>query len=88
MTLDYIDWTIIATFMALTLAIGVAVAKRAGKSSAEFFLSGRGMPWWLLGMSMVGHHLLRGNSQPGGPISSARKESLETGSGGRSSSPE
>ncbi len=53
MTLDYIDWTIIIGSMALTLAIGVAVARRAGKSSAEFFLSGRGMPWWLLGMSMV-----------------------------------
>ncbi len=53
MTLDYLDWTIIICSMALTLAIGVAVARRAGKSSTEFFLSGRGMPWWLLGMSMV-----------------------------------
>jgi Na+/proline symporter len=53
MTLDAIDWTIIDAFVTLTLAIGVAVAKRAGSSSAEFFLSGRGMPWWLLGMSMV-----------------------------------
>lgn len=33
--------------------LGVAVAKRAGSSSAEFFLSGRHMPWWLLGVSMV-----------------------------------
>ena len=53
MTLDYLDWTIIIGSMTLTLAVGVAVAKRAGSSSAEFFLSGRGMPWWLLGMSMV-----------------------------------
>ena len=53
MTLDYIDWTIIVGSMTLTLAIGVAVARRAGSSSTEFFLSGRGMPWWLLGMSMV-----------------------------------
>ena len=53
MTLDTIDWTIIVGFMVVTLAVGVAVAKRAGRSSADFFLAGRGMPWWLLGMSMV-----------------------------------
>ncbi|MHB8897444.1 MAG: sodium:solute symporter family protein [Thermoguttaceae bacterium] len=53
MTLNAIDWTIIAAYLAASLAIGVAVARRAGSSSAEFFLSGRGMPWWLLGMSMV-----------------------------------
>lgn len=53
MTLDAIDWTIVVAFLAITLAIGLAVTKRAGSSSAEFFLSGRGMPWWLLGLSMV-----------------------------------
>ncbi len=53
MTLDAIDWTIFATFLLASLAIGLAVTRRAGSSSAEFFLSGRGMPWWLLGMSMV-----------------------------------
>ncbi len=53
MTLDAIDWTIIFAFLAFSLAIGLAVSKRAGSSSAEFFLSGRNMPWWLLGMSMV-----------------------------------
>ena len=53
MTLDAIDWTIIVGFMVVTLAVGLAVTKRAGRSSADFFLAGRGMPWWLLGMSMV-----------------------------------
>jgi len=53
MTLDTIDWTIIVGFMAVTLAVGLAVTKRAGRSSTDFFLAGRGMPWWLLGMSMV-----------------------------------
>ena len=53
MTLDTIDWTIIVGFMVVTLAVGLAVTKRAGRSSADFFLAGRGMPWWLLGMSMV-----------------------------------
>jgi len=53
MTLDAIDWTIIVGFLVVTLAVGLAVTKRAGRSSADFFLAGRGMPWWLLGMSMV-----------------------------------
>jgi SSS family solute:Na+ symporter len=53
MTLDTIDWTIIVGFLVVTLAVGLAVTKRAGRSSADFFLAGRGMPWWLLGMSMV-----------------------------------
>ena len=53
MLLDWIDWTIVGAFLLVTLAVGLAVMKRAGSSSAEFFLSGRGMPWWLLGMSMV-----------------------------------
>tara|TARA_R110001583_G_scaffold50577_1_gene157878 strand:+ start:68769 stop:70529 length:1761 start_codon:yes stop_codon:yes gene_type:complete len=35
------------------LGIGVYVSKKSGKSSSEFFLSGRTMPWWLLGLSMV-----------------------------------
>lgn len=53
MQLHLIDWGIIFGFLALTLIIGVAVMKRAGKSSTEFFVSGRNMPWWLLGCSMV-----------------------------------
>ena len=48
-----IDWAILASFLALSVGIGVAVSRRAGSSSAEFFLSGRTMPWWLLGISMV-----------------------------------
>jgi Na+/proline symporter len=53
MLLTPIDWIIIAAFFALSLAIGVAVARRSGSSTAEFFLSGREMPWWLLGISLV-----------------------------------
>lgn len=51
--LHALDWTILASFLALSLAIGVSLARRAGKDSSEFFLSGRTMPWWLLGVSMV-----------------------------------
>lgn len=53
MKLTILDWSIIAGFFALTLAIGLWVSRRAGKSTGEFFLSGRTMPWWMLGMSMV-----------------------------------
>jgi len=53
MPLQGIDWAFIIGFFAVSLIIGLAVVKKAGKSSAEFFLSGRNMPWWLLGVSMV-----------------------------------
>jgi len=53
MQLVPIDWTFIIGFCALSLGIGVYVSRRAGKSSTDFFLSGRHMPWWLLGISMV-----------------------------------
>jgi SSS family solute:Na+ symporter len=51
--LQSIDWTIIAIFFAIVLGIGFGASRTAGKSSQEFFLGGRGMRWWLLGISMV-----------------------------------
>jgi len=51
--LSALDYTLIILFFTITLSIGVYVSKKAGKSSNEFFLSGRTMPWWLLGVSMV-----------------------------------
>lgn len=53
MSLSTLDWGIIATFFIISLIIGVLVTRRAGKDTTEFFLSGRNMPWWLLGVSMV-----------------------------------
>lgn len=53
MQLSLIDWVIIASFFALTLLIGLLASRKSGKSASEFFLSGRSMPWWLLGVSMV-----------------------------------
>ena len=53
MTLNTIDWLIVVSFFAVALIIGFVASRRAGSSSAEFFLSGRHMPWWLLGVSMV-----------------------------------
>jgi SSS family transporter len=53
MNLSMLDWGIIFAFFAVTLLIGLYASRGAGKSYAEFFLSGRDMPWWLLGVSMV-----------------------------------
>ena len=52
-TLRALDYAIILAFFAITLSIGFYASKSSGKSSSEFFLSGRSMPWWLLGISMV-----------------------------------
>ena len=53
MELAILDWLIIFLFFAISLGIGIYVSKASGKSANEFFLSGRSMPWWLLGLSMV-----------------------------------
>ena len=53
MQISTLDWIIIFSFFALFLLIGIYYSKRSGQSSKEFFLSGRDMPWWLLGISMV-----------------------------------
>src|SRR6478672_11425663 len=53
MTLTWTDWTVIAGYFALNLAIGLVYARRARGSTDEFFLSGRDVPWWLAGTSMV-----------------------------------
>lgn len=51
--LTFIDYLIIIGFFIVSLVIGLLVSKQSGKSSEDFFLSGRNMPWWLLGVSMV-----------------------------------
>ncbi|MFW5706262.1 MAG: sodium:solute symporter family transporter, partial [Bacteroidota bacterium] len=53
MVLERIDWLIIFGFFAVSMIIGVVAARKAGRNYAEYFLSGRNMPWWLLGISMV-----------------------------------
>ena len=53
MRLEAVDWAFVVGFFAVALTIGLLVARRSGRSASEFFLSGRAMPWWLLGMSMV-----------------------------------
>ena len=53
MQITNLDWLIIFLFFAISLGIGIYVSKSSGKSANEYFLSGRSMPWWLLGLSMV-----------------------------------
>src|SRR5438128_4997063 len=53
MTLTFIDWAIIAGYFLVSLAIGLYYSRRAGKDVGDYFLSGRGLPWWLAGTSMV-----------------------------------
>jgi Na+/proline symporter len=53
MTLTALDYGIIIFIFVAVIAIGFIVSKKSGKNSTEFFLSGRNMPWWLLGFSMV-----------------------------------
>jgi len=52
-SLSTFDYAIIIFFFAITLFIGIYVSKKSGKNASEYFLSGRNMPWWLLGLSMV-----------------------------------
>ena len=53
MQITTLDWIIIFLFFAISLGIGIYVSKSSSKSANEYFLSGRSMPWWLLGLSMV-----------------------------------
>ncbi|MEQ9466471.1 MAG: sodium:solute symporter family protein [Ekhidna sp.] len=53
MALSLLDWLVIGAFFLIVLLIGFAASRTAGKSSVEYFLAGKSMPWWLLGVSMV-----------------------------------
>ena len=53
MELSTLDYSFIIVFFSIVLLIGILVSKKSGKNTSEFFLSGRTMPWWLLGLSMV-----------------------------------
>ena len=53
MILSVIDWLIICAYFVISLAIGIWASKHAGEDTKSFFLAGRNMPWWLLGVSMV-----------------------------------
>jgi Na+/proline symporter len=53
MTLTPLDWIIIAVYFVASAGIGVWYAARGGRSVSDYFLTGRSLPWWLAGTSMV-----------------------------------
>jgi Na+/proline symporter len=53
MTLILSDWLIVALYFVVSAAIGLAYTRKAGRSLADYFVSGRSLPWWLAGTSMV-----------------------------------
>jgi SSS family solute:Na+ symporter len=53
MHLQLLDWFIIILYFSGSIVVGVYYSRRAGTSISEFFLSGRNLPWWLAGTSMV-----------------------------------
>src|SRR5712671_2367717 len=53
MKLTALDWTIVGAYFLFNLAVGFYYKARAAKSTGEFFLGGRNVPWWLAGTSMV-----------------------------------
>jgi Na+/proline symporter len=53
LTLTPLDWAVIAAYFLFNIGIGFYYKSRAGSSTSEFFLSGRNVPWWLAGTSMV-----------------------------------
>jgi solute:Na+ symporter, SSS family len=53
MALTWLDWGIVAAYFVISALLGLAFASRGGRSVQDFFLSGRSLPWWLAGTSMV-----------------------------------
>lgn len=53
MTITLVDWLVIVVYFAATVGIGLFFAKRAGSGLSEYFVSGRSLPWWIAGTSMV-----------------------------------
>ena len=51
--LSFFDWIIVCFFTFIILFFGLLVSKKSSENSKEYFLSGRKLPWWLLGISMV-----------------------------------
>jgi Na+/proline symporter len=52
-SLGWIDWLVVAVFLVGAVLVGLLGAKRAGGTTENFFLSGRSLPWWLMGTSLV-----------------------------------
>ncbi len=53
MHLSALDWIIVALALVISFGPALIFGRRAGKNTSEFFASGRSVPWWLAGLSMV-----------------------------------
>ena len=53
MSLGTADWIVVALYGALTLSIGLRLARRAGRSVEDYFVAGRSLPWWIAGTSIA-----------------------------------
>ena len=53
MHIESLDWGIIILYFIVSIGISIYMSKRAGKSTSEFFLTGRNLPWYIAGTSMV-----------------------------------
>jgi solute:Na+ symporter, SSS family len=53
MQLYFVDWVIVVLSVAVCFAPALFFGRRSGKNTSEFFVSGRAVPWWLAGLSMV-----------------------------------
>jgi len=53
MHLHTLDWIIVVASILVCFVPALFFGKRSGKSTSEFFASGRSVPWWLAGLSMV-----------------------------------
>ena len=52
-SIHWIDWSIIVAYIGFSLSVGIYFSKRAASNTEEYFLSGRSLPWWVVGTSMV-----------------------------------
>ena len=52
-SLHWVDWSIILAYIVFSLGVGIYFSKRASSNTEEYFLSGRSLPWWVVGTSMV-----------------------------------
>ncbi len=82
MKLSTTDYAVIVAFFAVNLGIGLYYARRGGTSVSEYFLSGRNVPWWLAGISMVATTFARRHAARGHRLRHAARHRRATGCGG------
>jgi len=51
--METLDWIVVGLYLVVTIAIGLYLSRRGSRSMADFFVSGRSLPWWLAGTSMA-----------------------------------